>query len=155
MWEERRYKQELKRDFKEHRKTEEAYRIEVSNARRDRKKADEVREIEERGRWELELQSDAITWATSRHLSRQAFLNQIPLPPMGDDNWMESRQLGITFLSAKGAAKVRADLRAEQKAKWDLFQSHAGLVISLTASLTGVLGAAIGVLSFMKAPPPH
>jgi hypothetical protein len=61
---------------------------------------------------------------------------------------------GFRYLTREAMTKLRGDIRTERKAKWELFQSHAGLIISLTVSLTGVLGAVIGVLSFMKAAPP-
>jgi hypothetical protein len=150
MWEDWRYERQLKRDVKAYRRIDQAYRDEISTARRAKKKADEIRSIEERHRWELELVQDEIEWATSRYLTSQALYYQVPIPPRGEDNWIESNQLGVTYLSRKGASKVRADIRAEQKAKRDRVIAYATLIISLVGALTGVLGATIGVLAFLS-----
>jgi hypothetical protein len=149
MWENWRYERQLKKDVRAYRRIDQQYRDEISAARNAKKKADEIRSIEETHRWELELTQDEIEWAASRHLTSQALSYQVPIPQSGDDNWTTSRQLGVTYLSRKGASKVRSDIRAEQKAKRDRFFTYATLLLSFTGALTGLLGATIGVLAFL------
>jgi len=149
MFEGWRYQRCLKQDVRQFRRIDQAYQEEISRVRREKKKADEIRSIEETHRWELELMQDEIEWDASRHLMSQALLYQVPIPPNEDDNWTKSHQLGVTYLSRKGANKIRADIQAEKKTKRDSFLSVATLAISLIGALTGVLGATIGVLAFI------
>ncbi|QHP70579.1 hypothetical protein EI171_26835 [Bradyrhizobium sp. LCT2] len=62
-----------------------------------------------------------------------------------------SETFGSRHLTAAGISKLRSNLHAERKERWELFQSHATLFISLVTASTGVLGAAIGVLAFLRA----
>jgi hypothetical protein len=104
--------------------------------------------------FELEEWDDEINSITTGYLLSQARRLILPIPN-ADDDWFVSETFGSRYLTPATVTKLRADIRAERKARWELFQSHAVLVISLTTALTGVLGAAIGFLSFMKTPPPH
>ena len=99
-----------------------------------------------------ELDDDINVLTTQFYLSeaRRRFVTK----PEGDEMSVQSDTFGSRYLTAAGITKIRSDIHTERKERWELFQSHAGLIISLVASLTGVLGAAIGVLSFLKGVPP-
>lgn len=54
-------------------------------------------------------------------------------------------------LSRKGAAKLRSDIRSEQKARWDYWQSR----LQLVGTVMGIIGGLMGALAFFRQPPPH
>ena len=99
-----------------------------------------------------ELDDDINVLTTQFYLAqaRRHFVSAPEAPEM----WTRSDIFGSRYLNAAGITKLRSDIRAERKERWDLFQSHAGLVVTLVTSITGVLGAVIGVLSFLKGAPP-
>jgi len=91
-----------------------------------------------------ELDDDINVLTTQFYLAqaRRHFVSAPEAPEM----WTRSDIFGSRYLNAAGITKLRSDIRAERKERWDLFQSHAGLVVTLVTSITGVLGAVIGVL---------
>jgi len=95
-----------------------------------------------------ELDEDINTLTTRYYVSlaRRRFVDV----PQDEEMWRTSETFGSRTLTPAGVTKIRTALRAERKERWDVFQSHTGLIISLVTSLTGVLGAVIGVLSFLK-----
>ncbi|MCK1567484.1 hypothetical protein IVB08_26595 [Bradyrhizobium sp. 173] len=99
-----------------------------------------------------EIDEDINTLTTRYYLSlaRRRFVDV----PQDEETWNVSETFGSRFLTPAGVTKIRTALHAERKERWEIFQSHTGLIISLVASLTGVLGAVIGVLSFLKGGPP-
>ena len=76
MFENWRYERQKRKDVKAYRWIDQQYRNEISEARRAKKKAAEIRSIEERHRWELELAQDEIEWAASRQFAVSDDSNQ-------------------------------------------------------------------------------
>jgi hypothetical protein len=72
---------------------------------------------------ELRFVDHEIGIAESRRLCRQADHYRVPVP-QGKDDWEESSIFGTRFLSPVGASKLRTDLRVEQKARWDYWQTR-------------------------------
>lgn len=145
-----RFERGLKKEIKDYRRIDQLYRDQISKARREKKKADEIRSIETSHQSELELAQDEIDWAVSRHLHSLALEYQVPIPPRDKEQyWTESRQLGVSYLSRAGSHSVRTEIEAWKKIKRDRYISYTTLVISLIGATTGVLGATIGVLAFL------
>jgi hypothetical protein len=111
--------------------------------------------IREFARFDLDEVDDDINVLTTQFyvaLARRRFVEV----PQGEDMWVVSDTFGSRHLTAAGITKIRSSLHAEQKERWEIFQSHTSVLVTLITAITGVLGTVIGVLSFFKsAPPPH
>lgn len=141
MFEHVKYRYQLAKKLRKHRQTDAAFDEEVKAAKAAKRTAD-LHEIDHRRRWELETINDEIGILSSRYWQARAHRYQVGLPN-GADNWIHSRQLGESYLSTGATAKIRADIRAEQKATWDWWQSRVTLVLS-------IFGSVIGVLAYIK-----
>jgi hypothetical protein len=115
-----------------------AFAIDIAIARLNRKTADEIEKIKEQSHWELTLIRDEMDFEVSNHLFSEAHRYLVPIP-YGQDDWSESSQLGVRFLSRKGAKQVRDDIRAEKKASWDYWANRVTLGLALIGSIFGVL----------------
>src|ERR1700722_18027395 len=98
---------------------------------------------------EIRFIDDEIGIAESRRLCKQASHYLIAVP-QGEDDWEESSIFGTRFLTRSGASKLRTDLRVEQKAKWDYWQTR----ISLLGIVVGIIGGIMGALAYFKTPVP-
>jgi hypothetical protein len=79
----------------------------------------------------------------SQYLTGRASRLLIPVPELGDKvMWEQSERTGYIYLSVRGINKVRTDIRAEQKARVELF-------LLFVLGLVGVLGALIGLVSIL------
>jgi hypothetical protein len=65
-------------------------------------------------------------------------LYHVPIP-QGEDVWMHARYMGKEYLTPEAAIKIRADIRAEQKANWDFWANRITLGLALIGSIFGVL----------------
>lgn len=77
----------------------------------------------------------------SDYLSEQAPRYHVPIPNKKTD--YESHSYATTdeenYLTPAAAQKLRADIRAEQKADWDYWAARVTLVLALIGSIFGVL----------------
>jgi hypothetical protein len=96
---------------------------------------------------ELRLIDDEMGIEVSQRPCRQAAHYLVPVP-QGKDDWEESSIFGTRFLTRAGASKLRADLRAEQKARWEYWQSR----IQLVGTVIGIIGGIMGALAYFKPP---
>lgn len=141
MWfvEDSKFQRGLKKSLKRKREIEALYAKELSDARRNGVPPDAIRQIEHRMHWEVELVDDEMSWATSQYWVEKANRYQTPLPDADTDGWEGSHQLNVTYLSRKGVAQVRADVRAERKATWEYWQQRLTLVLGVAGSIFGGL----------------
>jgi hypothetical protein len=92
--------------------------------------------------FELNFADEEIDLDNSDYLVARAHRYLVPLP-QEDECWSKSQAFGRGYLNRKGAAQVRADIRAEQKAMWDWWQARVTLVLS-------IFGSVIGLLAYFK-----
>lgn len=78
----------------------------------------------------------------SEYLVRQAYKYHVPLPE-DEESWMQPRGTRKQYLTAAAAQKLRADIRAEQKADWEYWANRVTLALAL-------IGRIFGVLAFFK-----
>jgi hypothetical protein len=87
---------------------------------------------------ELNWQEFAIATLRSKYLVEQAFIYHVPVPE-DEDSWEQGRLTDERYLTAAAAQKLRADIRAEQKADWDYWAARITLALALIGSIFGVL----------------
>jgi hypothetical protein len=109
---------------------------------RSKKDHNEVENLQNYQHMELRFVEDEIDMDNSDYLIGLAQKYLVPLP-QGEEFWTHSEAFGRGYLSRKGAAQVRSDIRAERKAMWDYWQARVTLVLS-------VFGSVIGVLAYFK-----
>jgi hypothetical protein len=127
-----------------------AYAKDIAAAKEAKKSATEIYKIESDEHEELRFVEDERDVAESQRLCALAFHYRVPIP-QAEGDWEQSRIFGMRHLSRAAAAKVRTDIRVEQKAKWDYWQSR----LQLVGTVVGIVGGLMGALAFFKQPPPH
>lgn len=98
---------------------------------------DEPREKWVVGR-ELQWMEFSIASARSKYLIEQAYKYHVPLPE-DEASWEQGTHTDEMYLTAAAAQKLRADIRAEQKADWDYWAARVTLALALIGSIFGVL----------------
>lgn len=84
------------------------------------------------------IQINEIAAFRSRYLEKQAFKYHVPLPS-DEDSWLKPRFESKPYLTEEAAQKLRADIRAEQKANWEYWANRVTLALALVGSIFGVL----------------
>ena len=108
------------------------------NIARQKKDRDEMESLRNYQHMELQFADEEIDLDNSDHLIARAHRYLVPLP-QGEGFWDRSEAYGRGYLTRKGAAQVRADIRAEKKAMWDYWQARMTLALALIGSIFGVL----------------
>lgn len=103
---------------------------------------DDVENLRNYEHMELSFADEEIDIDNSDYLIAHAHRHLVPLP-QGDEFWDKSEAFSRRYLSRKGAAQVRNDIRAEKKAMWDWWQGRVTLVLS-------IFGSVIGLLAYFK-----
>jgi hypothetical protein len=77
----------------------------------------------------------------SDYLIEQASMYHVPVPTAEEDWYLHlyATQDDERYLTAAAAQKLRADIRAEQKADWDYWANRVTLALALIGSIFGVL----------------
>jgi len=63
----------------------------------------------------------------------------VPVPDQKDKEYWDSDTRNNWYLTPSGVAKIRSDIRTEQKARWDFWQSRLALSLAIIGSIFGVL----------------
>lgn len=87
---------------------------------------------------EINYQEFMIDRFRSKYLVEQAYKYHVPVP-QDEDSWEQGRLTDERYLTASAAQKLRADIRAEQKADWDYWAARVTLALALIGSIFGVL----------------
>jgi hypothetical protein len=74
----------------------------------------------------------------SKYLVEQAYRYHVAVTT-DEDDWEQPGFATEPMLTAKAAQKLRADIRAEQKADWDYGAARVTLALALIGSIFGVL----------------
>lgn len=91
---------------------------------------------------DLYHQSFVLDSFRSKYLLEQAVKYHVPIPDKKED-W-QTHRFAIDddedrYLTPAAAQKLRADIRAEQKADWDYWANRVTLALALIGSIFGVL----------------
>jgi hypothetical protein len=132
MFDELRYRWALKKYLKEHRALYREYE----------QMPGELDDAEVRPKYALSREilylSQGTDYFRSKYLVEQAYRYHVPIP-QAEDSWIQPRGVSEPFLTAAAAQKLRADIRAEQKADWDYWANRVTLGLALIGSIFGVL----------------
>lgn len=134
MFDELRYRWALRKYLKEHQQIKRSYDGVPDDSEGP---DDEPRYKHVAGR-EVVFQETAIGIFRSKYLIEEAYRYYVPVPSKEND-WIEGPYGADSYLSAEAAQKLRADIRAEQKADWEYWANRVTLALALIGSIFGVL----------------
>ena len=135
MFDELRYRWALRNHLKQHKAMNQTF-AEMPDDDPE-KMAEEPRYKWTMGR-ELQYQEFIIAKFRSKYLVEQAFKFHVPVP-QDEDSWEQGARTDETYLTPSAAQKLRADIRAEQKADWEYWANRVTLALALIGSIFGVL----------------
>jgi hypothetical protein len=127
-----------------------AYAKDIAAARKA-KDTSKVQSLEQNHRFEIDLHDEEEDEYITKSLLSTARRLRLPIPhrykedKTESDEWYEARYSGRWYLTTKGVAVMRDEIRRELKARHEL-RSH--WVFWLTA-LTGVLGSLTGLVALL------
>ena len=131
----------------------------VAAAKARKERYDDVEQLESEYHMEDEILSDDLEVIRTWRLMRRTRKYDVPTPPYpweteppkADDNryWDESRYTRKLHLKPEGYYKLRSDLRAEQRARLELWKARIDIFLLWFIALTGVLGAATGLAAVL------
>jgi hypothetical protein len=135
MFDDLRYRWELGKYLKQHQSTSRAFEEMPED---DPEKFGE----EPRYKWtigrELQWQEFAIAVFRSKYLVAQAYKYHVAVPE-DEKSWEQGARTDEKYLTPAAAQKLRADIRAEQKADWDYWAARITLALALIGSIFGVM----------------
>lgn len=134
LFDELRYRLALRKQLKLHRAMSRAI---VDMADDPEEPGDEPRYKYAMGK-QLSMERVSIDVFRSNYLVEQAYMYHVPLPE-DEASWEQARYAPERILTAAAAQKLRADIRAEQKADWDFISARITLALALIGSIFGVL----------------
>ena len=133
MWDELRYRWRLRKYLKNHTLTKRVH-AETKDYTRQEGEPD-IRRTQEK---ERTIQENEIAVFRSNYLVEQAYLYHVPVPEDGSA-WLHSRFVGQKYLTADAAMKLRSQIRAEQKANMEYWQTRVTLVLAIIGCIFGIL----------------
>ena len=140
-WEYGRFRWKLWKLQRDERRAEKQYRRLIAEAEK-RGDSEEVGGLEsEQSHIEIEFQV-ATAKLHSEYLIRKSYRLLVPLPEYNQESGMWDKDKGHIFLSERGINKVRADVRAERKARTEMF-------LMWVPGIVGILGTLIGLVSVL------
>jgi hypothetical protein len=88
---------------------------------------------------EQNIQQQVVGLLMTQHLVYRARLHYIPIPD-DEESWYRAKYYGSEkFLSPEAARKLHLEIRAEEKAEWDYWQSRVTFALALFGSVVSVL----------------
>lgn len=114
-----------------------------------------VESLEGSHRFEIELHEEDEDAYITKKLLRKARRLRVPIPHLYSegsslsDHWYEGRNTGRMYLTTKGIAALREEVRHELKAR---HESRSAWIVWLSA-LTGVIGAITGLVAVITHKP--
>ena len=121
----------------------------------DRDYARYVAEAEEKGNWEeverrrsewtamRKEEQDAVDRLATMYWRKKAARRRIPEPPYGDPRYWEENPLGVRFLTVEGIDFIETRIYEKRKRRWEFW-------FTAIPSMTGVIGALIGLLAILR-----
>src|SRR5262249_24072511 len=131
MFEELRYRWELRKYLEQYKATGRAFEEMPDD---DPEKAGEEPRYKYTMGRELQWEGFAIARLRSKYLVEQAYKYHVPVPE-DEDSWVQGARTDETVLTPAAAQKLRADIRAEQKADWDFWAQRVTLGLALIGSI--------------------
>jgi hypothetical protein len=144
-----RFRYQLWKFERQGRSLSKAYDSDREKARRRGATADEMRSINESEMDELGMNHEQIMDAHTKRLTEIGYRLMIPVPSAWDtqdaDKW-EDGKLVYKYLSKKGLAELRASIRAERKARWELVV----MWVPLFTLVVGLIGTVTGLVAVLN-----
>jgi hypothetical protein len=128
---------------RERRRVEKINAAEIATARKRNASADDIYVIENDAAGDYFHFQDEIKKLHSRYLSSQASRLLIPYPQLNDDSMWEREGPNHFYLTEHGINHMRAAIRAERKARVELF-------LMWMPGVVGILGALIGLVAVLS-----
>ncbi|MGC1349165.1 MAG: hypothetical protein WA858_05240 [Xanthobacteraceae bacterium] len=126
---------------RELRQNEKHYETKLKTAKQRKASADELHLIQDEGAGEYFHFRDEIRKLHSRYLHTQASRLLIPRPSLNDETMWE-HEGPFVYLTEHGINHLRATIRAERKARVELF-------LMWVPGVVGILGALIGLVAIL------
>lgn len=126
------------------RKVSKTYRKLISQAKESNERQ-RAWDLMDEQRNELSILEDELATLETDRLKQLASQYRVPLPER-DEDWVELYPFAPRNLTIVAAAKLRGDIRVEQKARWEWWQSR----VQIAGSLVGIVGGIFGLLAYFK-----
>jgi hypothetical protein len=137
-----RFRWRLSRLEKEERRLDKEYDAKIKAAKERQATDEEIDNLDmESGHVSFHFEEE-IQKLHSGYLLRQAYRLIIPTPQYGKNEMWDMNEAHDSYLSKLGIAKLRADIRAERKARIELF-------LMWMPGVVGILGALIGLAAVL------
>jgi hypothetical protein len=143
-WEYGRFRWKLWKLLRDERRVEKQYRRLIARAQK-RGDQQKVRELESEESHMTEIAIDfqvRVARLHSEYLIRKSYRLMVPLPEHNEESKMWDEYKGHVFLSERGINKLRADVRAESRARIEMF-------LMWVPGIVGILGALLGLVSVL------
>ena len=114
----------------------------IGEAKKRGAKRDEIYEIDQEGALDWWQHLDDVRAAHSRFLIAKASEMILPIPKFDDKTMWKDDQMGRTTLTELGINTLRASVRAERKARLEMF-------LMWVPGVVGILGALIGLAAIL------
>jgi hypothetical protein len=121
------------------------------DARSKKMSTPEIDKISRQSNEELRLFDFKIAELQSDYYIRQAINLSVELPSRQDPTaWVTSLRTGTAQLTLHGVAQLRSLLLAARKERSEHLRAWLSTIGPVLGSLTGLIGAAIGLLAFLR-----
>ena len=136
------YRAKLTKLFRQKEAIRSAYADDIRKARKEGKPSDDIQFLEHSSYFEESMVDEEISILATDNLIRKARRRFVPTPSRDDDGmWEQCDTISNRYvLTSKGISELRSSLRNERKEQVEL-------VVMVLAILTGIIGAATGLVA--------